>query len=214
MKTLGQQRVDPLKEFQKTLVDFAARKRRGIRNPFVIVPVAPPHERRLTSVLSAWEPDPAESGSDIPVTRICLDEVMPKTKVYQTVVSIPQAALDSADPGDNSLAQKTYGAEDPVTATLQDNLATEIVDCIINEHPDISTVERQILLLLNLGSLFPFARASELLDEFERRRTQSTIGIPFPGTVIGGKLAFFGEDAHHYYPAHRIDQQVKGEHLQ
>ena len=214
MRTIGQQRVDPLKEFQKTLVDFAARKRRGIRNPFVIVPVDPPYERRLTSVLSTWEPEPADYSSEIPVKRIYLDEVLPKTNVYQTVVSIPQEALDSADQRDNSLAQRTYGAEDPVTATLQDNLATEIVDSIINEHPDISTLERQIVLLLNLGSLFPFARASELLDEFERRRTQSTIGVPFPGTVIGGKLAFFGEDAHHYYPAHRIDQQVKGEHLQ
>lgn len=201
---------DPLKAFQQKLVDFAARKRRGIRNPFVIVPVDPPFERRMTSILASWEPEPDEYADPLPVKRIFLDRVLPETDVYRTVVSIPEAALDRANAsglGDSNITER-------VEETMRDNLATEIVDLILEDHEDILTVERQIVLLLNLGSLYPFARASELLDEFDRLRAQSTIGIPFPGSVIGGKLAFFGEDARHYYPAHRIDQQIKAGHLQ
>ena len=46
------------------------------------------------------------------------------------------------------------------------------------------------------------------------RRVQATIGIPFPGEVIGGKLSFFGGESRHYYPAHQIDGQIQGVHLQ
>lgn len=211
MNTLTQaKKLDPLKAFQQKLVDFAARKRRGIRNPFVIVPVDPPFERRMTSILASWEPEPDHQTRQLPVKRIFLDELLPQTDVYRTVVSIPQTALESA----SASGLGDYDVTERVEQTMRDNLATEIVDLILDEHEDILTVERQIVLLLNLGSLYPFARASELLDEFDRWRAQSTIGIPFPGSVIGGKLAFFGEDARHYYPAHRIDQQIKGRHLQ
>ncbi len=206
--------IDPLKEFQQKLVDFAAKKRRGIRNPFVIVPVDPPYEQRMTDILSAWDPTVGNYGIDsdaktIPVKRIYLDQVLPQTEVYRTVVSIPQTALEAA-----VNARQNGNVTEYVEETMRDNLASEVVRVILDEHPDIREVERQIVLLLNLGSLYPFARASELLDEFDRHRAQSTIGIPFPGSVIGGKLAFFGEDARHYYPAHRIDQQIKRGHLQ
>jgi hypothetical protein len=52
------------------------------------------------------------------------------------------------------------------------------------------------------------------LDELDRRNVQSTIGIPFPGDIVGGKLSFFGEESRNYYPAHQIDGRIEGVHLQ
>ena len=201
--------IDPLKAFKKKLNDFAARKRRGIRNPFVIVPVEPAIERKLTTRLVAWRPMDDRTGEEIPVTRILLDELLPETRVYKTIVSIPGRVLDEITAPDGS-----GNSTERVEKTMRDNLAREMVDLILDKHSEITETEEQIVLLLNLGSLYHFARASELLDEIDRRRALFTVGIPFPGTVMGDKLAFFGKDGRHYYPAHRIDQQIKGGHLQ
>jgi hypothetical protein len=100
---------------------------------------------------------------------------------------------------------------DSVEGTLSRNLATEIVDEVIQNHirrPGILNERVSIIVLLNLGSLYPFTRASELLDELDRKNVNTTVGIPFPGSVIGGRLSFFNEKARHYYPAHRVDEQV------
>jgi hypothetical protein len=86
-----------------------------------------------------------------------------------------------------------------------------MVDHEIDEHKLES--QHHIVLLLNLGSLYPFTRASELLDELDRRNVRSTIGIPFPGDIVGGKLSFFGGDSRHYYPAHQIDGRIREVHL-
>jgi len=40
--------------------------------------------------------------------------------------------------------------------------------------------QSHVVLLLNVGSLYPFTRASELFDELDRRNVRSTIGIPYP----------------------------------
>jgi hypothetical protein len=99
---------------------------------------------------------------------------------------------------------------------MQDRLAEELVEEMITNEIDDDRLETQqhVVLLLNLGSLYPFTRASELLDELDRRNVRSTIGIPFPGDVVGGKLSFFGGDSRHYYPAHQIDGQIREVHLQ
>jgi hypothetical protein len=65
-----------------------------------------------------------------------------------------------------------------------------------------------------LGSIYPFSRASELLDELDRQNVKSTIGIPLPGNVYGGTLSFFGGNSRRYYPAHQIDGQIQEVHLQ
>ena len=71
-----------------------------------------------------------------------------------------------------------------------------------------------ILLLLNVGSVYPFTRASELLDELDRRNVSSTIGEAFPGRISNGKLAAYGSDPRGYYPAHLIDGRISEVDLQ
>lgn len=191
-----------LRLFKDKLVEFATKQRRGIRNPFVIVPVAPHLERRLSGVLQAWQPEEVE------VHALYLDRIFPHTEVFQTVTAIPEGALDklnsNGEDGGNALVEHT----------LQDNLGREIVDTIVGEHGHFRSNPEQIVLLLNLGSLYPFVRASELLDELDRQGVQATVGLPFPGRVYNGKLSFFGEEARHYYPAHRIDKQIQEAELQ
>jgi len=96
---------------------------------------------------------------------------------------------------------------------MQDRLAEELVGVMVEEiaAPD---QQRHVVVLTHLGSLYPFTRASELLDELDRRNVQSTIGIPFPGDIVGGKLSFFGEESRNYYPAHQIEGRIEGVHLQ
>ena len=190
--------MTPLEDFKERLEQFARGERRGIRNPFVIVPIDPHIEYRVSEDLGRWA---ATGGGNPPINVIRLDEVFPRTEVFEVVTSVPKDAA-----GINN---------ESVEETLQDNLGPELVETIVEEHPEVME-DHQVVLLLNLGSLYPFTRASELLDELDRLRVRATIGIPFPGRVLGGKLSFFGEDARHYYPAHRAgdDQQVQAVHLQ
>jgi (2Fe-2S) ferredoxin len=194
-------------EFTTELVDFARGERRGIRNPFVIVPAEPAIERRLTHRLEQWTVSPDgrlddwedvtdTDGTPVTVTSVRLDELLPETTAFQTSTEL--GPLDRV-------------TTDSVEGTLKRNLASELIDRLIQEHirgGEILNERVSVLLLLNLGSLYPFTRASELLDELDRKNVNTTVGIPFPGKVIGGRLSFFNEGARHYYPAHRIDEKI------
>ncbi|SEW34546.1 BREX protein BrxB domain-containing protein [Halobacterium jilantaiense] len=207
-----EKKKNPLKAFTRELVDFARGERRGIRNPFVMVPVDPPVEHRLTKRLETWATNPDgdleewedvtdTAGTDVTVTTIRLDGLMPETDAFET--SIDLGPLDRVE---------TAAVED----TLERNLAAELVDGLIAEYIQTGAVENErssVLVLLNLGSLYPFTRASELLDELDRKNINTTVGIPFPGSVVGGRLSFFNEQARHYYPAHRIGNKVNAGYL-
>jgi len=191
----------PYKLFKKKLCTFATGQA-GIRNPFVIAAVDPPYEHRMTERLSHWaagtEGNP-EPDDGVTIQPIWLDELLPKTTVYN---------LSFALGGETSLKR--------IEDTMQDRLAEELVAEMITTEIETEKLQTQqhIVLLLNLGSLYPFTRASELLDELDRRNVKSTIGIPFPGQVVAGKLNFFGGDSRHYYPAHQINGQITKNHFQ
>ena len=190
----------PYKSFKQRLCEFA-RGQHGIRNPFVIAAVDPAVENRTATRLVEWaeegEEDP-EIPDDITVQPIWLDELLPRTDVYRLLVDL----------GEETSPEVTE-------RTMQDTLAEELVQEILeNEAEDRFETQSHVMLLLRLGSLYPFSRASELLDELDRRNVKSTVGIPFPGDVVGGKLSFFGTDSRHYYPAHQIDGQIREVHLQ
>ena len=191
----------PYRAFKEKLCTFADGQA-GIRNPFVIAAIDPAIEHRTAERLSAWANGANEAPSPddgVTVQPIWLDELLPKTKVYNLSVAL----------GGETSSERIEG-------TMQDRLADELVQEMISNEIDDDKLETQshIVLLLNLGSLYPFTRASELLDELDRRNVRSTIGIPFPGDVVGGKLSFFGGDSRHYYPAHQIDGQIREVHLQ
>lgn len=191
----------PYRAFKQKLCTFADGQA-GIRNPFVIAAVDPAVEHRTAERLRSWARGANEAPSideGVTVQPIWLDELLPKTKVYNLSVAL----------GGETSSERIEG-------TMQDRLAEELVQEMISNEIDDDKLETQshIVLLLNLGSLYPFTRASELLDELDRRNVRSTIGIPFPGDVVGGKLSFFGGDSRHYYPAHQIDGQIREVHLQ
>ncbi len=206
---MSQTSSSPYREFKEKLRTFA-QGQHGIRNPFVIAAVDPAVEHRVADRLATWS-DGRKEAPEIPdnvtVQPIWLDELLPRTDVYKLLVDLgkPLAELE----GDTSPGER-------IEETMQDRLAEELVQQIIEHELSEAQLETQshVVLLLNLGSLYPFTRASELLDELDRRNVKSTIGIPFPGDVVGGKLSFFGGESRHYYPAHQIDGQIQGVHLQ
>lgn len=188
----------PLRDFKERLADFAD-GRRGIRNPFVIVPVEPKYERRVADRLVEWAQQPHDTEGfpdDGTVQVLRLDELLVETDVFDLAVDLGK----EADPA-------------TITDTMQDRLAEELVAVMI-EKIDAPEQQRHVVILTHLGSLYPFTRASELLDELDRRNVQSTIGIPFPGNIVGGKLSFFNEESRNYYPAHQIDGKIEEVHLQ
>jgi len=193
--------TSPYRAFKEKLCTFA-KGQAGIRNPFVIAAVDPAVEHRTANRLDAWATGTDERpviGEAVSVQPIWLDELLPQTTVYNLCVAL----------GSETSPERIEG-------TMQDRLAEELVQAMIQSEIDEEQLEQQshVVLLLNLGSLYPFTRASELLDELDRRNVRSTIGIPFPGDVVGGKLSFFGGDSRHYYPAHQIDGQIREVHLQ
>ena len=188
----------PLQDFTERLADFAD-GRRGIRNPFVIVPVQPKYERRVADRLTEWAEDPHQTEGfpeDGTVQLLRLDELLVQTDVFDLAVDLGEQAEPAT-----------------ITDTMQDRLAEELIAVMVEEI-DSPDQQRHVVVLTHLGSLYPFTRASELLDELDRRNVQSTIGIPFPGDIVGGKLSFFGEESRNYYPAHQIDGRIEGVHLQ
>jgi len=206
---MSQTSSSPYREFKEKLRTFA-QGQHGIRNPFVIAAVDPAVEHRVADRLATWS-DGRKEAPEIPdnvtVQPIWLDELLPRTDVYKLLVDLgePLAELE----GDTSPGER-------IEETMQDRLAEELVQQMSEHELSEAQLETQshVVLLLNLGSLYPFTRASELLDELDRRNVKSTIGIPFPGDVVGGKLSFFGGESRHYYPAHQIDGQIQGVHLQ
>ena len=193
--------ASPYLAFKEKLCTFADGQA-GIRNPFVIAAVDPSVEYRVTDRLNGWATgvkEPPVVNNGVTVQPIWLDELLPKTKVYTLSVAL----------GGETTTER-------IEETMQDRLAEELVEEMITNEIDDDRLETQqhVVLLLKLGSLYPFTRASELLDELDRRNVRSTIGIPFPGDVVGGKLSFFGGDSRHYYPAHQIDGQIREVHLQ
>ncbi|TKX59466.1 DUF1788 domain-containing protein [Halorubrum sp. SS5] len=206
---MSQGSSSPYREFKEKLRTFA-QGQHGIRNPFVIAAVEPAVEHRVADRLETWSDGQMESP-EIPdavtVQPIWLDELLPQTDVYKLLVDLGDPLADLDD--DTSPGERIEG-------TMQDQLAEELVQQMVEHELSEEQLETQshVVLLLNLGSLYPFTRASELLDELDRRNVKSTIGIPFPGDVVGGKLSFFGGESRHYYPAHQIDGQIQGVHLQ
>ncbi|WP_353635632.1 BREX protein BrxB domain-containing protein (plasmid) [Halobacterium sp. NMX12-1] len=206
---MSQTSSSPYREFKEKLRTFA-QGQHGIRNPFVIAAVDPAVEHRVADRLATWSDgrmEAPEIPDNVTVQPIWLDELLPQTDVYKLLVDLgePLAELE----GDTSPGER-------IEDTMQDRLAEELVQQMIEHELSEAQLETQshVVLLLNLGSLYPFTRASELLDELDRRNVKSTIGIPFPGDVVGGKLSFFGGESRHYYPAHQIDGQIQGVHLQ
>jgi hypothetical protein len=191
----------PYLAFKEKLCTFADGQA-GIRNPFVIAAVDPSVEHRVADRLSGWATDaeePPAVGEGVTAQPIWLDELLPKTKVYNLSVA---------------LGGQTTAAR--IEETMQDRLAEELVEEMITNEIDQDRLETQqhVVLLLNLGSLYPFTRASELLDELDRRNVRSTIGVIYPGDDVGGKLSFFDGEPRHYYPAHQIPGPVQEVHLQ
>ena len=204
--------TNPLVEFATELVDFARGERRGIRNPFVMVPVEPEIEHQVTNRLEEWATTPDDTladwedatdtdGTAVSVTPVRLDALLPETTAFETTVDLgPLERVET----------------DAVEDTLERNLASELVDGLIADYIGdgrVTNDRSSVLVLLNLGSLYPFTRASELLDELDRKNVNTTVGIPFPGSVTGGRLSFFDERARHYYPAHRIGNKVTAGYL-
>jgi hypothetical protein len=165
----------------------------------VIVPVQPKYERRVADRLVEWADDAHDTEGfpeDGTVQVLRLDELLVETDVFDLAVDLGEEAEPAT-----------------IEDTMQDRLAEELVEVMVEEiaAPD---QQRHVVILTHLGSLYPFTRASELLDELDRRNVQSTIGIPFPGDIVGGKLSFFGEESRNYYPAHQIDGRIEEVHLQ
>ena len=206
---MSQSSSSPYREFKEKLRTFA-QGQHGIRNPFVIAAVDPAVEHRTAHRLETWASgrvEPPDIPAGVTVQPIWLDELLPRTDVYRLLVDLggPLAALDDG-----------ASSGERIEETMQDRLAEELVQQMIERELGEVQLETQshVVLLLNLGSLYPFTRTSELLDELDRRNVKSTVGIPFPGDVVGGKLSFFGGESRHYYPAHQIDGQIQGMHLQ
>jgi hypothetical protein len=190
----------PYRAFKERLCTFADGQA-GIRNPFVIAAVDPAVEHRVTERLQTWAneaTEPPTRDGAVTVQPLWLDELLSKTTVYTLSVAL----------GDETAPAR-------IEETMQNRLADELVQRMVDHEIDEHKLESQhhIVLLLNLGSLYPFTRASELLDELDRRNVRSTIGIPFPGDIVGGELSFFGGDSRHYYPAHQIDGRIREVHL-
>jgi hypothetical protein len=210
--------ASPYLEFKEEILAFA-QGRRGIRNPFVVAPVAPAVERRVADRLASWATE--ETGEDdetpsipdaVSVQPIRLDELLARTDVYNLLVDLgePLAELEAED--GVPVGQR-------VEETMRDRLAEELVWEIVTEEVEAADLKGQnhVLLLLNLGSLSPVTRVSKLLDELDRRNVESTVAVlapvPVPGDAIGGQSDFSGDDSRRYCPAHQIDGSIREEHL-
>ncbi len=180
--------TDPIKNFKKRIKDFALKKKKGIRNPFVIVTVEPPLEHKAARELELWA---KTAENEMKINCIWMDTLFPQTEVFQIINEIP-IELTSLE---------------AVEQTLKDNLTEDIVD-LIEEKYSLDS-RSNVLLLLSVGSLFPFAKASGVLDELARRRAKNTVGVLFPGEPMAGRLSLYGERPKHYYPAHTIDKKIE-----
>lgn len=198
---MSESSTSPYRGFKEKICMFA-QGQHGIRNPFVIAAVDPAVEHRVANRLAAWATDGNESPqipADVTVQPIWLDELLPRTDVYRLLVDLGRETSPSR-----------------IEATMQDRLGEELVQEMIENEIEAAHLETQqhVVLLLHIGSLYPFSRASELLNALDRRNVKSTIGIPFPGNNVSGNLSFFGGDSRRYYPAHQIEGKIREVHLQ
>jgi len=116
-------------------------------------------------------------------------------------------------------AQGRHGIRNPVViAAVAPEVERRVADRLASwatakrDEADLK-VQTHVVLLLDLGSLYPFTRASELLDELDRLNVESTIAVPVP-VPDSDSGPFSGDDSRRYCPAHRIDGQIREEHLQ
>lgn len=182
----------PFRDFTERLAQFAA-GRRGARNPFVVVPVQPASERRVAEALVAWADDPDRTGgfpNDGTVQHLRLDELSAETDAFELLTDLGGAVSPAV-----------------LEETLRDRLAEELVaELLDGDVLDDAHRRSHVVLLTHFGSLSPFTRASELLDELDRRDVRSTIGIPVPSDVVTG-------DPRAHCPAHRVDGRIEEVHL-
>jgi len=153
--------LSPLTKFKNQLQAFAKGERQGIRNPFVMVPVEPSAEQKVAQHLHAW----AQGDGEVPTSVVLLDRVLPQTEVFEKLLGLP----DSFYAGD-SLQKRGQREQE----TLRDNAAQEMVAEIVSTHEETCQKERQVLLLLHLGALFPFGRASRATAQL---REKSVYGL-------------------------------------
>ncbi|MEF8847342.1 MAG: BREX protein BrxB domain-containing protein [Candidatus Paceibacterota bacterium] len=177
-----------LKEFKTKLKDFATGKRRGIRNPFVILPVRPAIEYQVFGKMKEWSP-----SGECSCSFYNLEKLFIKTRA----IRITNAYLNDASPKRLNPEE----IEKNIGYTLPREIAEQFEKDLLSPGS-----RRQILLLGNLGALYPFTSASEILDQIEKIGIKATVGIIFPGptTLSGSAVSFFGQKHTHYYPAHII----------
>ena len=185
--------ASPLNEFKIKLENFATGKRKGIRNPFVILPVKPAIEYRVFDKMKNWNP-----AGECTCSFYDLEKLFTNTRA----VKITNAYLNEINHGELHPQE----IEKNIGYTLPREIAKQFEE-------DLSGINSrsQILLLGNLGALYPFTSASEILDQIEKIGIKATVGIIFPGptTLSGSAVSFFGQKHTHYYPAHIIPNQLK-----
>lgn len=180
--------MNPLENFKERIGQFARSEKRGIRNPFVIVTTPPELEHKVGEKVREW----SESEKSLDINDVRIDKLFPKTESFK----ISSQLADHA-------------SSENVRKTLEDNLKEQLVEEIKNEVGEEFVKDKEnVIVLRNLGAVHPFARASGILDEMDRRNFKCAIGVIYPGEVIAGKLSMYGGEARHYYPAHIIKQQV------
>ncbi|ELY81856.1 hypothetical protein C487_02913, partial [Natrinema pallidum DSM 3751] len=148
--------TSPYRGFKEKICTFA-RGQHGIRNPFVIAAVDPEVEHHTADRLESWATGTDEVPaipSDVSVQPIWLDELLPQTDVYKLLVDLGEPLSDLGD---------EISAGERIEGTMQDSLAEELVQEMVEHEIDEDDLEtqRHIVLLLHLGSLYPFTRASE-----------------------------------------------------
>jgi len=148
----------PFHDFTERLAQFAD-GRRGIRNPFVIVPVQPRYERRVANRLTEWATNPNHT-EDFPangtVQVLRLDELFVETNVFELAVDL----------GENSEPAT-------ITETMQNRLAEELVAVMVEKIED-PTQQRHVVLLTHLG----VSIRSRVLRNSSMNSTAATSSLP------------------------------------
>lgn len=129
----------PYRAFKEKLCTFADGQA-GIRNPFVIAAVDPPVEHRVAERLSTWATGTDEIpliDDDVTIQPVWLDELLPKTKVY-----------------DLSVALGSETNPEVIEGTMQDRLTGELVQEMVENEiaDDRLETQQHVVLLLHLGA--------------------------------------------------------------
>ena len=180
--------MKPLESFKHRIEQFARSEKRGIRNPFVIVTTSPKLEHKVGEKANEW----SKSEDSLEIKDVRIDKLFPKTESFKISSQLAEA-ISSED----------------IRQTLEDNLKEQLVKEIKKDVGDEFVKNKEnVITLTNLGSVNPFARASGILDEMDRKNFKCAIGVIYPGEVIAGKLSMYGGKSRHYYPAHIIREQI------